>query len=107
MSPRSSSLAERLLERVVSPLVAELLTVREVAERSKLGEKAVRKAIERGDLPASKLCGRWRILPADYDGWVTRARFVPRFPAAEASVPLPPPVQGSRAALRQIESEAA
>jgi Helix-turn-helix domain len=83
----------------------ELLTLVEVSERSKLSTKAVRGAIVRGELVARKLCGRWRIRERDFDAWVERGKFLP--PVA-ASLPEPAiPAQGSLAALRRIEAEAA
>jgi excisionase family DNA binding protein len=51
-----------------------LLSAAEVAERVGLSTKAVRRAIERGDLPASKLCGRIRVRAEDLDAWIDRNR---------------------------------
>ena len=45
-------------------LVAKLLTIADVAKLSGLSDKSVRRAIERGDLRALKLCNRLRIEPA-------------------------------------------
>jgi len=50
--------------------VTGLLAVAGVAERVGLSEKAVRRAIGRGELPASKLCGRIRVRPEDVDIWI-------------------------------------
>lgn len=86
--------------------MAEILTVEEVARRSKLGEKAVRNAIRRGELRASKLCGRWRIREKDYEAWFDSGRLVVR-PVAVVEVPAPPGLKGSLAALRRIEGETA
>lgn len=49
-----------------------LLTPAEVAEHVGLSVKAVRRAIERGELPAAKLCGRIRIRPDAVDNWIDR-----------------------------------
>jgi excisionase family DNA binding protein len=90
------------------PKMAEtdLLTVEEVAHRSKLGEKAVRRAIRRGELRASNLCGRWRIRERDCEDWFDSGRVAG--PAGVVlNVPPAPPVTGSLAALRQIEGETA
>lgn len=86
--------------------MAEILTVEEVARRSKLGEKAVRNAIRRGELRASKLCGRWRIRETDYEDWFDSGRLVV-LPVTVAAVPTAPAVKGSLAALRRIDSETA
>lgn len=51
-----------------------LLTAAQTAERVGLSTKAVRRAIERGELPASKLCGRIRVRPADVDSWIEANR---------------------------------
>ncbi|MGZ6565316.1 MAG: helix-turn-helix domain-containing protein [Solirubrobacteraceae bacterium] len=50
--------------------MVRLLTPQEVAEACQLSARTVVRAIERGDLRASKLAvrGGWRILPADIDG---------------------------------------
>ena len=89
--------------QIVEPL---LLTVAEVARRSKFGEKAVRNAIKRGELRAYKLCGQWRIRDDDYEEWVEGSKYVPASAAVAETVPVPP-MRGSLAALRRIESEAA
>jgi excisionase family DNA binding protein len=51
-----------------------LLTPAEVAERCRLGLKAIYAAIDRGELPASKICSRLRIRVEDVDAWVLNAR---------------------------------
>lgn len=86
--------------------MAEVLTVEEVSRRSKLGEKAVRGAIRRGDLRASKLCGRWRVRESDYDDWFERGRCAALTPVVD-DVSAAPAATGSLAALRRIEGEAA
>lgn len=83
-----------------------LLTVEDVAGRSGFGPKAVRSAITRGELPAHKLCGRWRIREEDYGQWLERSRYVPSA-VAEAEVTPTPPACGSLASLQKIEDEAA
>jgi excisionase family DNA binding protein len=88
------------------PLVAEMMTVREVAQRSKLGEKAVRKAIHCLELRASKLRGQWRISEADYEAWVESGRLVV-LPVEVVITPVTPAERGSLAALRRIEGATA
>lgn len=50
------------------------LTIHEAGQRVALGPGAIRRAIQRGDLPAIKLCSRVRIEPAELDRWVARHR---------------------------------
>ncbi len=52
-----------------------LLTPQQVADACQLSARTVARAIERGELRASKLAvrGGWRIVPADVDAWL-RAR---------------------------------
>jgi excisionase family DNA binding protein len=47
-----------------------LLSVREVAAACQLSEKAVRRAIDDGELPAVKLRSRVRVTPEDLKGWI-------------------------------------
>ena len=71
--------------------VDALLSPEEVARQCGLSRRAVYRAIERGDLPATRLCSRLRIRCEDFDSWVAANRVEPvRFlvPAGEAS-PLP------------------
>jgi len=82
----------------------ELLTVDEVAERSRFSTKTVRRAIRRGELRASKPCGRWRIRPCDFEDWVERATYIVD-EAAVAPQLAPVPPRGSGGALRRIERE--
>ncbi len=50
--------------------MTEFLSIAQVAERLGLSTKAVRRAIERGELRAAKICGRIRIRREDVDAWV-------------------------------------
>jgi excisionase family DNA binding protein len=59
---------------------ASYLTVREAAELVGLSDQAVRRAIGRGDLQATKPCNRIRIALDDVEAWLERNRVVP--PAA-------------------------
>ena len=49
---------------------APLLSPEEVAQRCGLSRRAVYRAIERGELRASRLCSRIRIRPEDVDAWI-------------------------------------
>lgn len=57
-----------------------LLSPEQVAERCALSRKAVYRAIERGELPASKLCSRLRIRAEDVDEWIRTNEVAPRLP---------------------------
>lgn len=50
-----------------------LLSVPEVAQLCGLSEKAVRRAIDDGELAASKLRSRLRIRPEDVEAWICTA----------------------------------
>jgi excisionase family DNA binding protein len=71
-----------------------------------LSRKAVYRAIERGELRASKLCSRLRITPEDIDRWIEASQIEP------APLPDPRPARipapnGLRALLREPGSSAA
>lgn len=51
----------------------QLLTIPEVRARCHLSEKTIRRAIDRGELRALKLCNRIRITSSDFDAWLARA----------------------------------
>ena len=90
-----------------SPDSEHLLTVADVAERCRLSAKAVRGAINRGELRASKLCDRWRVLPADFREWLAASVVTPS-PTRVPVVPDPRPAatsRGSRDRLDAIERE--
>lgn len=53
-----------------------LLTVTEAASRVGLRHAALRRAIQRGEIPAVKLCGRVRIRPDDLEEWISRNSIV-------------------------------
>lgn len=55
-----------------------MLTPDEVAEHCALSTKAVRRAIERGELPASKLCSRIRVRMSDVETWIAARQVQPR-----------------------------
>lgn len=77
-----------------------LLAPDEVASLCGLSRKAVYRAIERGELRASRLCSRLRIWPDDVDRWIEATQVEPAAP------PEPPPARASapnglRALLRE------
>jgi excisionase family DNA binding protein len=51
-----------------------LLSIREVAVACQLSEKAVRRAIDDGELPAVKLRSRLRVTPEDFQSWIASSR---------------------------------
>lgn len=55
-----------------------LLTIPEVHEMCALSEKTIRRAIQRGELPAMKLCNRMRIAPEDLVAWQQQHQVYPR-----------------------------
>jgi excisionase family DNA binding protein len=83
-----------------------MLTVEEVARHAKLAPKTVRREIERGNLRAHKLAGRWRVDPEDCQAWIDRSTYTPERDETRSYVPANPAC-GSLSALRRIESEAA
>lgn len=65
--------------------LGHLLSIKEIAGACQLSEKAVRRAIDDGELPAMKLRSRLRVAPQDFEAWITsnrrnssRAAFDPR-----------------------------
>lgn len=57
-----------------SVIVPRLLTLHEAAELVGLKHLALRRAIQRGELPAIKLCSRLRIEARDLASWIERNR---------------------------------
>ena len=77
-----------------------LLAPDEVAAICGLSRKAVYRAIERGELRASKLCSRLRITLEDVDSWIESSQVEPIAPPDPRSVRVPAP-NGLRALLRE------
>lgn len=50
----------------------DILTIRDVAGRLKLGERTVMAMLADGELPGFKLRGQWRIRAADFETWLSR-----------------------------------
>lgn len=57
------------------------LTVRQVASRLAVSPKAVRSAIARGELPATKVCNSLRIDIADLELFIAAGRVKPQRPS--------------------------
>jgi len=64
-------------EAVEKTAPKEFLSVKEAAEIVGLSEKAIRRAIDDGELPASKPRGRIRIKRTDLDAWIEASRVEP------------------------------
>lgn len=82
-----------------------LLSPNDVAVKCGLSRKAVYRAIERGELPASKLCSRLRIRSTDLDTWIEENRLMKQLlrPAKPVRVPA---ASGLRALLVESNTEA-
>lgn len=52
----------------------EILNIREVAELLRVAEKTVYPMAQRGELPAFKVRGQWRVRRADLDAWINEQR---------------------------------
>jgi excisionase family DNA binding protein len=48
----------------------QLMTIKQIAGACQLSEKAVRRAIDAGELTAVKLRSRLRVTPQDFDAWI-------------------------------------
>ncbi len=57
-----------------NPSTWHLLSIKEIAGACQLSEKAVRRAIDDGELPAVKLRSRLRVTPQDFEAWITTQR---------------------------------
>lgn len=57
-----------------SNVLGHLLSIKQVANACQLSEKAVRRAIDDGELPAVKLRSRLRVVPQDFEAWITANR---------------------------------
>lgn len=52
----------------------EILNIREVAELLRVAEKTVYSMAQRGELPAFKVRGQWRVRRVDLDAWIIAQR---------------------------------
>jgi excisionase family DNA binding protein len=91
-----------------SDLVAEwhLLSIREIATACQLSEKAVRRAIDEGELTAVKLRSRLRVTPQDFEDWISASRRTKRQSPPQPRRRAPTrPAAGTFRALVQSEVE--
>lgn len=82
-----------------------LLTVPEVCEIVKLDETTIRRAIKRGDLPASKPCGQLRVHPDDLQAWIDSTRVQPSVQVPRAPAPRAPRAHTRPAAAGSFRSK--
>jgi excisionase family DNA binding protein len=52
----------------------EILNIREVAELLRVADKTVYSMAQRGELPAFKVRGQWRVRRVDLDAWINAQR---------------------------------
>ena len=52
----------------------EILNIRETAELLRVAEKTVYSMAQRGELPAFKVRGQWRVRRVDLDAWINAQR---------------------------------
>ena len=71
-----------------------MLSPAEVARCAGLSRAAVYRAIERGELKASRLCGRLRVEPTEFEDWKRRGLVRPTAPAT--------PMVGGRASKSRV-----
>jgi excisionase family DNA binding protein len=77
-----------------------LMSPDEVARWCGLSRRAVYRAIERGELSASRLCHRLRVRPSDVEAWVEAAHVAARYTPSPAGVR-----GGSNGGLRRLLDE--
>lgn len=75
------------------PREPEFLRPADAAALAGLSTRAIYRAIERGELPACRLCSRLRISAVAFDEWVARCEVPPALPAAPTIAPLCRPVE--------------
>jgi excisionase family DNA binding protein len=102
------------LSLTVGPTPAEsgaddwhLLSIKEVANACRLSEKAIRRAIDEGELPAVKLRSRLRIAPHDFEAWIASGRRsrAEAPPLARPRAPRRPPTGTFRAMVQRGDEQ--
>jgi excisionase family DNA binding protein len=79
----------------------EFKSPKEIASLCGLSPRAIYRAISRGELPASRLCGRLRCRTVDVENWIER-NLVEPVPTLKQLPPDGRAVRGSRGSLRQM-----
>jgi excisionase family DNA binding protein len=77
-----------------------LLSPEEVASACRLSRRAIYRAIKRGELPATRLCHRLRVHPADLERWISD-RTVPT-PANGGRISTGPAARAEPGSLRAM-----
>ena len=67
-----------------------MFSPREIADKTGFHEKTIRRAINRGELRGSLLCGKLRVARTDYLAWVTAGVVQPECPAVVGTVDTAP-----------------
>jgi len=84
----------------------EVLTIADVERLSGFCGKTIRRAIDAGELAASKIRNRWLVWPADYRAWIDTGRVArevrPRVKPASGRSSAP----GSKERLKAMEEAA-
>jgi len=87
-------------------MTAPLLSPEEVAQLCGLSRRAVYRAIDRGELKASRLCSRLRVRHEDLDAWVDGQRVEPAAPEMpQRAAPARPPASQTDGGLRSVLAE--
>ena len=87
------------LEVVLGSQTRRYLSVAEAARASGFSDRAVYRAIERGELSASLVCSRLRIHPDDFLTWVEGERAAVRYRPQGGTVRNVPATSGLRGLL--------
>lgn len=77
------------------PDTAEILTIREVADLLKIGEKTAYTMAQSGELPGFKVRGQWRFRRSDIDVWI-RSQVEAGRPAGPSGARSSQPKRGQR-----------
>jgi excisionase family DNA binding protein len=75
------------------------LSPQQVADAYGLSRRAIYRAINQGELAASKLCGRLRISPGALAEWIAASRVEPRLPPSNRLIR-----QDTNRSKRRLES---
>lgn len=95
------ALAAQVADRLGPRSGAVAFNVQQAAKACGLSAKTITRAIDRGELPASRVGTRWVVLRTDLEGWLAaRRHIVPEAPRPSAP-PAAEPVGSFRARLPQ------
>ncbi len=76
----------------------EILTIQEVAALMKIADKTVYTMAQRGEIPAFKVRGQWRVRRDDLDGWMKEQVSGARASGARKAREAPKPRRTSKSA---------